>query len=423
MDKAAKVYEAAESVTGMQPKITYESHKKCTPHEFGMRVKEAMTDLGRVVAAIPYDASVLGAAGAGIGAAASGKGNRFRGAGRGAARGIGLGVGGNAGAVLGALAGAGLSEVLPGDEPHRNTARQLLTLGGGGLGLAGGLYGGYRAGGAIGDAVMGDGKKKEEAPEEKAAAQPNLWPVNLTGEDPAKYDSSYYIDNYAGKPGGGQFGAGAESLGRMFGSVLGHTANLTGQAGTGIAQALSSRKSPAGLGQYTASMLGNILLNQRQSQLRQLDAADTAAYKNFKAHLSKPPMLEKANAYAFGKRAASMLSALGNGAGLGGLTGSSIGAGAGLGGLAGAAAGLVAPGTEPEYDENGQQIGTRRRSRLSAALRGGLGGAALGAVGGAAYPHVAPGIAQLAAKAQAALPVTEINRRVLPAAAIEGVTA
>lgn len=34
--KAAKVYEAGEAVEGMQPKEVYESHKKCTPGEFGM---------------------------------------------------------------------------------------------------------------------------------------------------------------------------------------------------------------------------------------------------------------------------------------------------------------------------------------------------------------------------------------------------
>ena len=39
--KIAKVYEAGESVEGNKPKVVFESHKKCTPCEFGMRVKEA----------------------------------------------------------------------------------------------------------------------------------------------------------------------------------------------------------------------------------------------------------------------------------------------------------------------------------------------------------------------------------------------
>lgn len=36
LTKAAKVYEAAESVEGGKPKEVYESHKQCTPGEFGM---------------------------------------------------------------------------------------------------------------------------------------------------------------------------------------------------------------------------------------------------------------------------------------------------------------------------------------------------------------------------------------------------
>ena len=42
MRKAAKVYEAGESVDGAKPKVVYESHKKCTPGEFGSQVKEAL---------------------------------------------------------------------------------------------------------------------------------------------------------------------------------------------------------------------------------------------------------------------------------------------------------------------------------------------------------------------------------------------
>lgn len=36
LTKAAKVYEATESVDGMSPKTVYESHKKCAPGEFNM---------------------------------------------------------------------------------------------------------------------------------------------------------------------------------------------------------------------------------------------------------------------------------------------------------------------------------------------------------------------------------------------------
>lgn len=44
--KAAKVYEAAESVEGEKPKEVYESHKQCAPGEFGMN-KEGGNFAGR----------------------------------------------------------------------------------------------------------------------------------------------------------------------------------------------------------------------------------------------------------------------------------------------------------------------------------------------------------------------------------------
>lgn len=47
--KAAKVYEAAESVEGMKPKEVYESHKKCAPGEFNMH-KEGAAQLQQVIA-------------------------------------------------------------------------------------------------------------------------------------------------------------------------------------------------------------------------------------------------------------------------------------------------------------------------------------------------------------------------------------
>jgi hypothetical protein len=46
LTKAAKVYEAAESVEGGKPKEVYESHKQCTPGEFGMN-KEGGNFAGR----------------------------------------------------------------------------------------------------------------------------------------------------------------------------------------------------------------------------------------------------------------------------------------------------------------------------------------------------------------------------------------
>lgn len=108
MRKAAKVYEAGESVEGAKPKVVYESHKKCTPGEFGAQVKEALeksanVDLNSVLNYKPPEhftnaalmAFPLATAGAGaLGAAAfSDKKNRTRNALRGALLGGGIGGG------------------------------------------------------------------------------------------------------------------------------------------------------------------------------------------------------------------------------------------------------------------------------------------------------------------------------------------
>lgn len=71
-----------------------------------------------------------------------------------------------------------------------------------------------------------------------------------------------------------------------------------------------------------------------------------------------------------------------------------IRSGMGMGGLGGAAlgglAGLMAPGVEDVFDEDGNVVGRRRRGRFGAALRGALGGGVLGAGAGAAAGHFAP---------------------------------
>lgn len=48
MRKAAKVYEAGEAVEGTKPKVVYESHKKCTPGEFGSQVKTALAKIAEI---------------------------------------------------------------------------------------------------------------------------------------------------------------------------------------------------------------------------------------------------------------------------------------------------------------------------------------------------------------------------------------
>jgi hypothetical protein len=68
--------------------------------------------------------------------------------------------------------------------------------------------------------------------------------------------------------------------------------------------------------------------------------------------------------------------------------------GAGMGGLGGAAlgglAGLMAPGEDDEYDDEGNLVGRKQRDRLGAALRGVLGGGLAGGLAGGAAGHFAP---------------------------------
>ena len=68
--------------------------------------------------------------------------------------------------------------------------------------------------------------------------------------------------------------------------------------------------------------------------------------------------------------------------------------GIGMGGIGGAAlggmAGLMAPGYEDEYDDYGNVVGRKQRSRFGAALRGVLGGGAAGAAAGGAAGYFAP---------------------------------
>ena len=64
-------------------------------------------------------------------------------------------------------------------------------------------------------------------------------------------------------------------------------------------------------------------------------------------------------------------------------------AGAGLGALGG----LISPGEEDEYDDNGRVIGRRQRNRFGAMLRNALMGAGVGGLAGGVGSAVVPGVA------------------------------
>jgi hypothetical protein len=122
--KAAKVYEAAESVDGMKPKEVYESHKKCAPGEFNMHkeggnsvkrsaekmafkntlegLRGGLTEFGPRMMPLATTAGLLGGA---LYGSSSGEGmarGALRGGliGTGAALGAGAGGGGGTGAAL-----------------------------------------------------------------------------------------------------------------------------------------------------------------------------------------------------------------------------------------------------------------------------------------------------------------------------------
>ena len=68
---------------------------------------------------------------------------------------------------------------------------------------------------------------------------------------------------------------------------------------------------------------------------------------------------------------------------------------AGAGALGGAAlggvAGLIAPGHEDSYDDEGNVVGRKQRGRFGAMMRGALGGGAAGGLAGGALEHFRPG--------------------------------
>jgi hypothetical protein len=150
MRKAAKVYEAGESVEGNKPKVVYESHKKCTPGEFGARVKESTATIG--------GASVAGAGlGALLGALRAPKGKMLK---------YTLG-----GAGIGGLAGAGSAagyNLIPNRDYDGPTSLAKLPLALGGGALAGHL--GNKLYDEVEEYIPEKKDKKQEKKQEKEAA-------------------------------------------------------------------------------------------------------------------------------------------------------------------------------------------------------------------------------------------------------------
>lgn len=371
-----------------------------------------------------------GLLGAGIGAAASPEGQYGAGAIHGAGRGIGLDVGAGVGGVAGGLAGlgigAGLSNVVP--EKYKGLAMLAPTAVGalGGAGLGG--YGGYHAGAGIAKGITGKKAPWQQTAKKKPA--PKKKPVQDEDEsEPAKKaasaqklaavmnDSSLSLSQKAEKAAGFLWDdkptVDARPMmtresrpsglpvdpdllkheqqntiaGRL--GVSGNVANAgMGALAGGAAGAMLGRKNRlrnaalgaalGGAGTYIGSHLahgGNV-----QSMLHGLGLGSLMGKTSSeKSAFDFGKMLGDAGTYAkdlYNKVPAGVM----QGAGMGGL------GGAALGGLAG----LVAPGEEDEYDDEGNLVGRKQRNRLGAALRGLLGGGLAGGLAGGAAGHFAP---------------------------------
>jgi hypothetical protein len=119
-EKQSRVYEASESVEGVKPKEVYESHKKCTPGEFGMH--KAGAEFAPTVGQGALTGAGLGAL---IGALRAPKGKMLKYTLGGA------GIGGAAGA--GSTAMYNLHDSLNIPEPYGSLTRLPATIAAGGL--------------------------------------------------------------------------------------------------------------------------------------------------------------------------------------------------------------------------------------------------------------------------------------------------
>lgn len=149
LTKAAKVYEAAESLDGEKPKTVYESHKKCAPGEFGMN-KEGSNALRNAIAKAAHQKQGTDLYNALFGPDVFTPGRSAM---------MGAGVGGVAGAGLGGVLGGLYGLADPGNESvyasdgHVKGLKRRSRLMGALRGLAGGGALGAGAGAAVGGGV------------------------------------------------------------------------------------------------------------------------------------------------------------------------------------------------------------------------------------------------------------------------------
>jgi len=342
------------------------------------------------------NAGAFGAGGAGlgalIGALRAGKGDKLRGAMRGGLIGGGAGLGAYG---AGALTHAGTYD--------RVLHHQVPTLAGAGLGA----FVGSAAGAGIADGVAGKKKKPADEEDTKAAAMHKVAIGPMTPEKPMT-------------PAGTMFDAVKQQY-----PLTGSNENIMNNARNRMQsresletpyprsfekETLSRPLFPHG-GVYTAPNVGRLgvspqTMNPSEAALMQ-SLPSLPAGQNKAPTLPSPPRGTGAGTppapVQLGKRAASLRNFGAKVAAFNigdlakhipeGLKKVMPAAGAGaLGGAAlGGLHGLISPGHEDVYDDEGNVVGRQRRSRFGAALRGALGGGAAGGLAGGALEAYSPG--------------------------------
>jgi hypothetical protein len=346
-EKSARVYEAAEHLEGAKPKVTMMNHKCCTPGEFGMRVKEALGKNAGSVSETISRANPLNYMGGGA-------------------------LGGLAALLTPTRSLAQQAEYDAGDNMLRAVGNVVVP----GMGP----YNSWkRTGAAIRSPEMNQIRKMREADKLKR---------ELAFQD---FDDDKEDKKEEKKPTRKAAGWASELVGAM------NPINGLAAIPAGIAAAVTPTRTLDEQAAADEEMLSNIFIPGRNyyNMWKRTGAA------------SRSPEMLKMIAAARRKKLETLQSEIGNksardfGAAvklafLGEYTAPALGGatlGAGIGGIAG----LINPGEEDQYDDNGRVIGRKQRSRLSAALSGALmGGVGGGAVGaGAQYAGYGNHIGQL----------------------------
>lgn len=379
LTKAAKVYEAAESVDGMQPKHVYESHKKCAPGEFNMH-KEGYAQLQTAIKrAVDFSADKK------MVAAAPKLNNRSWDTRKMMPERSRLA---DEIAYQQHYAKGNAAETAA----FQRTVPHVL----GGLGAVVGGQGGKRIGQGAG-AILGaaapfmDAREKNQELRDAMQQDAGMRPADLKNMPPQPRPQ-LKINIRGVPPPSPPRGTGMGALKKSGSDWKGFDYSNVGPGGListrtlpkadATAKDWKASKEPAGdsraaVGRNAAQPPMKQVPPQMKPVMRPIKKAGALSFGQYvKQALTG---IDVAHAINFGPTAPVFTPgrAAGLGAGAGGL------AGGGLGAVLGGLYGAFEPGEESTYDEKGHVAGRKRRGRLHGALRGLAGGALLGGAAGA----------------------------------------